>query len=110
MKEDRIYLEHIRECLGHVESFTKSGRDQFLADRKTQDAVLRNLQTMAESVSRLSIAVREHRPEVDWRGIIGFRNVLVHGYLGINLTRVWRIVEQDVPVLRAAVEILLAAQ
>lgn len=52
------------------------------------DAVLRNLQTIGQSVSRLSEALREARPEVNWRSIIGLRNVLVHDYLGINLERI----------------------
>jgi len=62
-----------------------------------QDAVLRNLQTIGQSVGRLSETLREAHPEIDWRSIIGLRNVLVHDYLGMNLERIWDIVERDVP-------------
>lgn len=110
MKDERIYLGHIRESIQYVEEFTAGGRAAFLADRKTQDAVLRNLQTLAESANRLSPGTRARRPEVDWRGIAGFRNVLVHDYLGTNLERVWIILERDLPVLKAAVEALLHEQ
>jgi len=48
---------------------------------------MRNLQTMAESTQRLSDAAKEAHPEVDWYKISGFRNVLVHGYLGVDLER-----------------------
>ena len=72
-----------------------------------QDAVLRNLQTLGQSAGRLSDALRNARPEVDWRGIIGLRNILVHDYLGISLVRIWEIVEHDLPDLRQKVEVLI---
>ena len=54
MKDDRLYLHHILECIGFVEGFAKEGKEFFLSDRKTQDAVIRNLQILAESTTRLS--------------------------------------------------------
>lgn len=108
MKDDRIYLLHIRECVGYIRDFTAAGYAEFLSDRKTQDAVLRNLQTLAESATRLSVPLRGRYTNVDWRGIAGFRNVLAHDYLGTNLERVWSIVERDLPVLSTAVEAALA--
>ena len=110
MKDDWVYLLHIRECIGHIRKFTAGGREEFLRDRKTQDAVLRNLQTLAESATRLSAPLRERHPEVNWRGIAGFRNVLVHDYLGTNLERIWTIVERDLPVLSAAIDAVVAEQ
>ncbi len=72
-----------------------------------QDAVLRNLQTLGQSAARLSDTLRNSHPEVNWRGIIGLRNILVHDYLGISLVRIWEIVEHDLPDLKQKVEILL---
>lgn len=107
MKDDRVYLEHIRECLDWIARFTTGGREEFLSDRKTQSAVLRELQVMAESTQRLSDSLKEQHPEVSWQGIAGFRNVLVHDYLGIKPARVWQIIENDLPVLREAIESML---
>ena len=76
----------------------------FLTDRKTQSAVLRELQTLAESTRRLSDALKRKHPEIPWQGIAGFRNVLVYDYLGIKLERVWEVIERDLPVLRAVAE------
>ncbi|MBI4828944.1 MAG: DUF86 domain-containing protein [Nitrospinae bacterium] len=105
MKEDRVYLDHISECLGWIaRHIAEGGREAFLNDRKTQSAVLRELQTLAESSQRLSQPLKDNHPEVPWRGLAGFRNVLAHDYLGINLGRVWEVVERDLPVLRAAIE------
>lgn len=107
MKDDRLYLEHIIECLDRLDAYAAEGRDAFLAPGMLQDAVLRRLQTMAEASQRLSDAAKAAHPEVPWRAIAGFRNVLVHDYLGTDLAEVWRVVEQDLPLLRVQVEEML---
>ena len=66
-----------------------------------------NLQTLAESTQRLSNKAKARKPEVDWRAIAGFRNVVVHDYLGVDLERIWHIVEFDLPGLRTHVNSLL---
>ena len=107
MKDDRLYLVHVRECIERIEAYVAEGRDGFLADTKTQDAVLRNLQTLAESTQRLSPELKLAHPSVDWLSIAGLRNVLVHDYLGISLKRVWEIVSQDLPALKRDVHAML---
>jgi len=57
---------------------------------------------MAESSQHISRGVKERHSEIDWRGLNGFRNLLVHDYLGVNIARIWRIVSVDLPVLKAA--------
>ena len=107
MKDDRLYLHHILECIGFVEEFTKAGKESFFADRKTQDAVIRNLQILTESTTRLSDHLKVLHSNVDWRGIAAFRNVVVHDYLGVDLQQIWRIVENALPDLKRAVEAML---
>jgi uncharacterized protein with HEPN domain len=107
MKDDTLYLIHISECVGRIDQYTEGGEDSFLSDLKTQDAVLRNLHTLSESTQRLSPALKLSHPEVDWRGIAGFRNVLVHDYLGVNLARVWEVVEHDLPDLKQKIRNIL---
>jgi len=68
-----------------------------------QDGVIRNLQTLGQSVLKISEALKSAHPEVGWNNIIGLRNVLVHDYLGVQITRIWEIVEQDLPDLKAKV-------
>jgi uncharacterized protein with HEPN domain len=72
-----------------------------------QDAVIRNLQTLAESTQRISNSLKTAHPEVEWRGISDFRNVVVHNYMGINLNRVWDIVVQNLPALKLQVTAIL---
>jgi len=108
MKEDRLYLVHISECIERIRHYTVEGRDAFFADTKTQDAVLRNLHTLCESTQRLSEVLKNKHPEVDWRSIAGFRNVIVHDYLGVDLQQVWSIVEHDLPELKDRIGVVLA--
>ncbi len=107
MKDDSFYLHHILECIRRIEEDVAEGREGFIASHMVQDAALRNLQTMSESTGRLPDALKATHPEIDWRRIIGFRNLLVHNYLGINVQRVWEIIERDLPVLKRAVTAML---
>jgi uncharacterized protein with HEPN domain len=90
-----------------VEEYTSGGMVQFLADKKTQDAVLRNLQILAESTQRISPELKSAHTEIDWRGISGFRNVLVHDYLGVNLITVWGIIEGPLKELKMKINEIL---
>ncbi len=107
MKDDRLYLIHIQEAIERIEEYTQDGEEFFFDDRKTQDAVLRNLQTLAESSQRISSTLKDQFPQVDWRILAAFRNVVVHDYLGISLNRVWDIVESDLPRLKQSVAVIL---
>ena len=103
MKDDAVYLQHILECIARIEEYTKAGHAEFTASTLIQDGVVRNLQTLGQSVLKLSESFKSAHPEVDWKSIIGLRNVLVHDYLGVSVTRVWEIVERDLPTLKATV-------
>lgn len=103
MKDDAVYLGHIQECVTKIEQYTKTGRAAFFASTLIQDGVIRNLQTLGQSVLKLSEGLKSAHPEVDWKSIMGLRNVLVHDYLGVNVTRIWEIVEQDLPEFKTKV-------
>jgi uncharacterized protein with HEPN domain len=107
MKDDAVYLRHIRECIRRIHENVAAGKERFLSSHTLQDAVLRNLQTMSESTQRLSDVVKTAHPEIEWRRIAAFRNVLVHNYLGIDLEIVWEIICRDVPQLKQVVLALL---
>lgn len=100
MKSDRIYLNHIMECIDKIERFTSNGKNHFLNDEMTIDAVLRNLQTMSESTQRLSNAIKAGTTTISWNELSGFRNILVHSYFDINLERVWDSIQMDLPELK----------
>jgi uncharacterized protein with HEPN domain len=107
MKDDRLYLIHMVECITRIEKYTSPGKEAFASDTMIQDAIMRNLHTLTESSQRLSEKLKETQSEVDWRALSGFRNVMVHDYLGINLTVVWDIIKNDLPGLKQKIELIL---
>ena len=96
------------ECIERIREYTAGDRSRFEASRLVQDAVVRNLQTLTESSQRLSDDIKATEPQVPWRELAGFRNVIVHGYLGIDITAVWLVVDQDLPPLAAALARMVA--
>jgi uncharacterized protein with HEPN domain len=78
-----------------------------MASHTIQDAILRNLQVIAESTQRISDSMKTTSPDIEWRQIAAFRNILVHDYLGIDLDAIWNVVVQDIPALRQAIQSML---
>ena len=101
---ERVLLAQMRDCLAHIDENTGLERGRFEGSRLVQDAVIRNLQTLAESSQRLSTEIQATEPQVPQRELAGFRNLIVQAYLGLDLTAVWLVVEQDLPALTAAAD------
>lgn len=99
---DLVYLSHMIECINRVLEYCEGGELSFRQSHLIQDAVIRNLQTMAESSQRLSESTKAIASDVPWRAISGFRNIIVHDYLGVDLDMVWQVVSSDLPLLQAA--------
>ena len=104
VESDLLLLGHIRQCIGRIREYTGGQRTIFYDSQLVQDAVVRNLQTLAESTQRLSAPLKTTEPDVPSSAISGFRNVLAHNYLGIDPEVVWSVVEKDLPELSAAIE------
>ena len=109
MKDDKLYLIHISECIERIESYTQEGREAFLQSRMTQDAVIRNFEVIGEAAKQISPSFREAHPEITWRRLVAFRDVLIHAYFKIDFQEVWRVVVEDMPVVKQQVQELLAS-
>lgn len=105
---DRVLLAHVRECLQRIDEYTGRERSRFVNAKLVQDAAIRNLQTLTESSQRLSDDSKAAEPRMPWRELAGFRNVIVHGYLGIDLPAVWLVIERDLPALSQAIDRMIA--
>ena len=83
-----------------IADYTTSGEQEFMASRLIQDGVVRNLEVIGEATKNLSSELRQANPAIPWRQIAGMRDVLIHDYLKVNLSRVWLTISTDLPDLR----------
>ncbi len=112
MKDREVFLSVALESVARIQSYT-AGYDesQFLADTKTQDAVIRNLEVIGQALKDFGIeALVIEYPVVPWRAIARMRNVLAHEYLGVDLVMVWETVQTHLETLRVTLEVVLATK
>lgn len=109
MNRTRDYLEDLLNEIALVEQFTVEGEQSFYTDDRTQYAVMMAYARIGEIAKRIPDAVLATRPEIEWRDLKGFRDILLHRYNEINPEIVWQAVLK-LPALRAAIEALLAMQ
>ena len=107
MKDDRVYLLHIHDSLANIREYTNSGREFFFKDRKTQDAVVRNLEIIGEAVKHLSASLTTSHPSIPWKQIAGMRDKLIHEYFGVDLTLIWDVVATGLPDLNRTISEIL---
>lgn len=104
-REWRFYVDDMIAFARKVQTYT-AGLDQsrFIADSRTYDATLRNLELIGEAATRVPAEVREAHPEIPWRLIVATRNRLIHAYLGTDNDTLWSIVQDDIPALVTALQ------
>lgn len=96
-RDPSLYLADIEESCRLIIAYTAGmSAAQFRADRKTVDAVVRNLEIIGEAAKHLPASEKERRADLDWRRIAGFRDVLIHAYFGVDLDIVWDVVSTKI--------------
>ena len=105
----RLYVADMRACCERVIEYAAGlNRKEFLGRRLVYDATLRNLELLGEAARNVPERVRALAPDIPWRRIVGVRNVLIHGYLGIDDDIIWDIVRNEIKKLLAALKKLEA--
>ena len=92
MNRDELYLRHILEAIEKIESYASAGKDKFIRESHWHDAAIRNFEVIGEAAKRLSEEFKLNTPEIPWRNISGFRDVLIHDYMGVDLQAVLRVI------------------
>ena len=91
-----------------IHSFIKDmSADDFMADKKTVNAVIRSLEIIGEATGKIPKNVRMRYPDVPWDEIIGMRNRLMHEYFGVDLDIVWQTIQDDLMPLQIAIKAIL---
>jgi uncharacterized protein with HEPN domain len=93
-----ILVEDIYESILAILEYTEGyGKNQFFADKKTQDAVFKRIENMGEAAKNLPADFKSKFADIPWKKIAGMRNVLAHEYFGIDMAKVWGVVAKEIP-------------
>ena len=101
--KDRKKLRDILDAITAIEAYSVSSYDEFLADTKTQDAILYNLIIIGEAANQITEEFQEQHHNIPWSAMIGTRNIIVHGYDQVKLEIVWKILQRDLEHLKTEV-------
>jgi uncharacterized protein with HEPN domain len=101
-RDARLLIDDIARAVQKIDRYV-AGLDQeeFIADEKTVDAVVRNLEIVGEATQQLPPSFTAANPQIPWRQMAGLRNRIVHEYFGVDLEMIWQIITTDVPELEA---------
>ncbi len=99
-----LLLDDICEAIDTIEKYISGmSFDVFSKDRKSVDAVVRNLEIIGEASNRLPADFKNSHSQIQWHKVVGLRHRIVHEYFGIDLQIVWQILQKDLPSLREAI-------
>ncbi len=99
MRSDHERLLDIRDSIEHINKYAASGKEAFGEDELIQTWVLHHLQILGEAAANISDELKHSCSQIAWHKIVGMRNILVHGYFGIDIDVVWQVVQDDLPEL-----------
>lgn len=106
MKRDlNLFIQDILENIKDIESFSKGLTEkEFKTNKLKQNAIIRSLEVIGEAVKNIPEDFRKKYPAIPWKDIARFRDILSHSYFGVNMDRVWNIIEKDLPNLKKGME------
>ena len=92
-KNNEVYIDDIVECIDKITEYTKNiSEDKFLKTTQVQDSVIRRIEIIGEAAGKIPEKIKNKYKEIPWKDIIGMRNVLIHHYGGVDLSRIWKVV------------------
>ncbi len=107
-RDYNVYLTDILDCIEKIEEYTYAiNFFEFENDVKAQDAVMRRIEIIGEAVKNLPDEFRNKYPDIAWKQVAGMRDVLIHEYAGVILERVWNTVQEDIPLLKKYICLIL---
>jgi uncharacterized protein with HEPN domain len=100
IKDDLAYIEHILDCIRKINEFSKGlSFKEFKSSELIQDAIIRNIEIIGEASKKISSDTKQTYYKIPWKEIAGMRDKLIHDYLGVDVTVVWKTLKEDIPTL-----------
>ncbi len=100
-----LFFEDILEAINSIKEYTRDmGYEKFIQDKKTRDAVVRNLEIIGEAAKNIPVDIKEKYPEVNWKEMAGMRDKLIHEYFGVSNVIVWETIKNDIPMFESQIK------
>lgn len=108
-RDESLYLADIKDCCEKALKYTAGYTlKDLIHDDRTFDAILRNLEVIGEAAKHISEETKARYPQIKWRKIGDFRNIVAHEYFGVSDEIVWDVIENEIPPLLAQIKIMLS--
>ena len=99
------YLNDISEAISDIATFVENmSFEDFAADKKTTNAVIRSLEVLGEATKNIPTSIRNQHPDIPWSQMAGMRDVLIHNYMGVDLMTVWKVIKERLPGLESKIK------
>lgn len=100
-----LFIQDILESIENIEEFSRGlSKESFSKDKLRQSAIIRQLEIIGEAAKNIPTLFRDQYPEIPWKKISGFRDILSHAYFGVNMDRIWEIIIVDSKKLKNGIE------
>ena len=105
------FIEDIDNAIKKIERYTKNiNYEAFSQDEMVVDAVIRNFEVIGEAINNIPEKVKEKFPDVEWSEAVGFRNVLIHNYFGLDIEAIWDTIKENIPDLKKHISSVLESE
>lgn len=106
---DKVRLHHIMDAIHEIETYlAEASYKQFLENSEKRFATIKQIEIIGEACNALTDELKSNYPLVPWKAIIGFRNISIHEYFGVNIMLVWEIAKNDLPELKEKMQRIFA--
>jgi uncharacterized protein with HEPN domain len=107
-RSSALLLYDIHQSVEKIVEFSRGiSLEQLMADERTKDAILRNLQVIGEASKNLPESLIARHPEVDWSGLAGVRDIVTHRYFRLDWHLLWTSIHEELPVLEKQIRKLM---
>ena len=102
-----LYLNDILESINKIKKYTlHMSQTKFLEDERTFDAVVFNLHIIGEASKNIPEEIRNKYPQVQWRKMIGLRNIIAHAYFALDYEILWDIIQTKLDLLNSCIKLI----